>query len=426
VLVVATVLVLATCTATPSTLAAPATTAAPVAAQQQPPPTAPPREDVRLVGRLLRPDGAPLAQHPIVVDAVSSGDLGSALFAFFGTFGLACIADAFVDPSSNVCIPEGGRVTRYSGRTDSAGRYSILLPSAHYVGQESNTDFYLRVAMPPRQGQRSGPAAEYELEVIDPVQEAPDMRLWDSNLRITPSGGRARVDWTPFDAGGRSRNTGGEIEPANLIDLDLSSPGTTFDLHLLEDTQLTVRQSAAIDVRNARTIYHQRFVAPAVAFKGTFVPLSRGKPCAPAPCGLTDGDLVTPAAPPTAPTIDLGAEVPVWLVVARGCSGCSVSVSRDGVAFRPLSTTDQYGRARAGIPRKVRFVRVDGAPTQLAEVSAWDTTPVRGTVVAGPPTLGDFDATSTSRMFPLALALAALGLTAAGAVLAWRRASRPR
>ena len=154
-------------------------TLTPASAQQQPPPTAPQREDVRLVGRLLRPDGSPLANHPVVVDAVSSGDLGTALFAFFGTFGLACFADAFVDPSTNVCIPEGGRVTRHAGRTDGQGRYSILLPSAHYVGQESNTDFHLRVAMPPAAGQTSGPAAEYELEVIDAVQEAPDMRLWD-------------------------------------------------------------------------------------------------------------------------------------------------------------------------------------------------------------------------------------------------------
>ena len=153
---------------------------------------------MRLAGRILAPDGNPLAGRAISVDAVRPSNLGDALFAFFGTLGLACFADAFVDPSTNVCLPTDGSVSRYPGRTNRDGAYSFVLPSAHYVGEESNTDFFLRVALPPGEGQRTGPAAEYELEVIDPVHEAPDLRLWDPGMRITTSGTTGRAEWTAF------------------------------------------------------------------------------------------------------------------------------------------------------------------------------------------------------------------------------------
>jgi hypothetical protein len=369
-----------------------------------PSPQTRPREDVTLTGRILGPDGRPLANHAVTVDAVRPSNFGDALFATFGTLGLACFADAFFDPSTNVCLPEDGSVSRYRGRTNRDGRYSIVLPSAHYVGEESNTDFFLRVTLPPRPGQRSGAAAEYELEVIDAIQDAPDLRLWDPGLTITPSGGRARADWTPFP----TSNAEVGVVASHPVDATFGRPGAVFDLYLVEDLEITLRLTANVDVRKSRTTYHQRHLAPIVPFKGSFVPLSRGKPCTPAPCGLTDGDLATNAATPTAPVVDLGTAVPVWLVVAHGCAGCAVSVSTDNVAFHPLGTADRNGRVRAPLPEPARFVRVDGAPQQLNEVSAWQGERIRGVAAAGAITDGAADLRPPPRTLVAVIAAAAL------------------
>lgn len=87
-------------------------------------------------------------------------------------------------------------------------------------------------------------------------------------------------------------------------------------------------------------------------------------------------------------TVDLGSEVSTDLVVVRGCSGCELTSSRDGVTFSPhaaeydpLATSTAY---RSTAPVTVRFVRLNQPPREfgagpglsdLREVSIWPAAP---------------------------------------------------
>lgn len=105
------------------------------------------KEDVTLRGRILRPDGSPLANTPIYVDAVDSG--------FFGG------------------------TKRYSGATDGGGNYSFFFEDAKYQGEQTDTDYFLHVKMRSAVNGSQEVDGEYELELLEPVHNAPDMVLWD-------------------------------------------------------------------------------------------------------------------------------------------------------------------------------------------------------------------------------------------------------
>ena len=360
-------------------------------------------EDVVLRGRILAPDGSPLADTPVVVDAVN--DDGFAIVAFFfslGTSTLACLDT----PSEPWPFPNS---ERFTGVTDGEGRYEFVFPEAHAPGVETDTDCILQVAVPV-EGADFGPRASYELELVDAVHDAPDLRLWDPALTVTVDDG----------------------------DLNATS---------------------------GRTIYHQRFTGKPVDVQGELVPASRGAACTAARldgsvvesgCGFTDGDLVTPAVPDETPcrywadgtpmqlvdvstgepvpcqppveqvVIDLG--VPVAVGQARPPPGEMYELSPDGVTWQ---------RAPAGAgPREgtvAQYVRLTGHDLGLRpELSVWPPTPppaaVAPTTTQAPaaPTAAAPDAsrppgtTDDRDDVPAALAALAAALAAITGGAAWR------
>ena len=359
-----------------------------------------PVEDVRLRGRILGSDGVPAVNLDVAVTA-DPGAAGT-VFGLFGaalTGGLGCLA-----PPPNLC---DGRET-WTSRTDGAGRYEFLFPQAHEVGVETDTDYVLHVASP------RGATASYELELIDAVQDAPDLRLWEPLVEIDERDGRTTVAFDPLD--------GGEVRVLFMAGDVAMAEGDAVDARLLEDAATEVVLIGSRDVRRARTIYHQRFRSAPRPWRGADVPPSRGKPCAlgaapPGPCPLTDGAFTVPPAL-TQVTVDVGAPVDADLVVVRGCGLCGAETSADGQAWSPLP---RDGRAGG---RPVRFVRLADA-SGVSEVSVWPAPPPRpapetaaqdgdGGAAGG---AGDED---DDRRGPLA-AVAAVLLAAVGAALARRR-----
>ena len=343
-----------------------------------------PLEDVRLRGRILDHAGNPIANHDVrVVANPSAAQIGFTFAVFTLGFGLPCIVDL------DDCFGD----ERWSARTDAAGRYDFLFPDAHEPGVETDTDYVLQVASP------SGAAAEYELELIDAVHEAPDLRLWDPEVTVGERDGRTLVDFEPLPQGQvRTLFLDGEVGLAE---------GDTVDARLLEDVASEVVLLGAHDVTKARTIYHQRFTSRRVPWRGGHVPPSRGKPCTlthegGAPfgtgCVLTDGVMhggavhserqceeqrliVVPTSTPCIPpvvqaTVDLGAPIEVDLVVVRGCEDCVRETSADGQTWSPLARDGDAGG------RPVRLVRLSdepgrtrGAPGRVSEVSVWPAPP---------------------------------------------------
>jgi hypothetical protein len=351
----------------------------------------PPLEDVTLRGRILRPDGKPLANTPLRVDAVK--DEGFALFSFFATFGLSTLT-CFAPESAACPIPSS---KRFNSTTDADGRYSFTFPNAHYRGEQTNTDYYLSVAMPSAAGGGRVVVGSYELELWDAVHDAPDVVMWDPSLTIKPGAHDYGVEYKPRpQSSNRVRVTIGDDALAGA----LTGQGSV-DARAIEDQTVSVVLNASKDERAVRTIYHQRFVSAQFALRGGLVPLSRGAACSIArsdgsgagACNHTDGDLVAPGfQPPSddAPaecrfpltyrttttsvacpkpydtvTIDLGAAKQVGEVRTR--CGCAMTGSVDGTAWRTLPTSGVLGS-----PQSLRYVRVTGpsAPSS-SEISVW-------------------------------------------------------
>ncbi|MFY9587255.1 MAG: hypothetical protein WAT66_07365, partial [Actinomycetota bacterium] len=144
-------------------------------------------------------------------------------------------------------------------------------------------------------------------------------------------------------------------------------------------------------------------------------PPSRGRPCtipdaqgrtvAQAPCRLTDGEFGQEFRPQvcggesgctepphTETTVDLGAAVPVDLVVLRGCDRtCRVETSPDNRRWRlaGVATEDLAALTPAG-GRRERYVRVSGAVDTLNELSVW----------AGAPRVPDASLLVSPQRFP--------------------------
>ncbi|HUR76915.1 MAG TPA: hypothetical protein VMZ22_03130 [Acidimicrobiales bacterium] len=384
---------------------------------------APPLEDVTLRGRVLRPDGSPLANTAVRVDAKD----GFSLFAFFAfafTGGLSALS-CFGGPSE-LC-PSGGK--SFFGTTDANGRYSFTFRDAHRRGEQTNTDYTLSVGMASVNGGDKIAVSSYELELLDAVHNAPDLVMWDPAEKVEP---KARGYRFTYARRPDSRNTT-RIQIADqelhitVVDND------TVDARDIEDSAVQVVPNASRDVSAAGTTYHQRFVAAPAAIKGEQVPLSRGAPCTAARtddtrvpgCGYTDGDLITAAVAEPDPcfegslapretspcqpsvksvTIDLGAVKEVGEVRTR-CV-CSVRGSDDGVAWRRLPGSGEYAK-----PKSMRYVSVAGESLgSVPEMSVWapwpdgPTTPLdSGSDVPTPD--GEHDA---SRDMPWLLGLIAL------------------
>ena len=401
------------------------------------------RRDATLTGRVVGPDGSPLAGAPVtVVEGRSGFGLDAALTAIF-TLGIACVA-------SPTACDLGGRVAD-AGTTDAEGRYELTLPGAHLPGFETDEDWVLQVGRAPVAGELTGPSSSFELEVNTAVHEAPDLAVWDGTPTVTTVGDLLRIalpalggDAGLDEVGPRFVDDGGDVV--------WHVEGETVDPRVLEDrsTRFVASGGKDVTVRHAdgRTIYHQQVATATVPYAGALVPLSRAKPCASSAGGLvgcphTDGDLVTrtPLATDEAVTVDLGAPAEVGLVVVRGGGSQGsdevvVEASADGTAWqrlphRRLSGAEGWSagpRPREGV-LSARYVRVGGGVAELAEISVWAPTAAERAAAApsssdgeggggGPG--GDDDAVP----WGAALTGGALVLGAGGLLIAARRRGR--
>lgn len=347
------------------------------------------RRDATLTGRILGPDGAPLAGAAVtVVEKGSTRGLDAALAAVF-TLGIACVADP---PTCDA----GERVVD-AATTDADGRYALTLPHAYLPGYETDEDWVLSVGRAPADGERTGPSSSFELEVNTAVQEAPDLALWDGSPSLVVEGSQARVRMPELSAGPDLQDAAPRFVDAGG-GLLWTVVGEVVDLRVLEDRAAVLASAGRADVTvrhdDGRTIYHQRVATAAIPFTGTAVPASRAKPCALSTealvgCWVTDGDLVTSSeVPPDATlTVDLGAPAEVGLVVLRGTTGLRgtpprIEVSVDGAAWQALPARRLDGaagwsagaRPGDGIPQ-VRYLRLRAPEAlSLAEVSVWPPT----------------------------------------------------
>ena len=358
------------------------------------------RQDATLIGRILGPDGSPLAGAPVtVIESRSGFGLDAALAAIF-TLGIACVA------SPTVC-DTGDRVID-SATTDADGRYELTLPEAYLPGFETDEDWVLQVGRAPVAGELTGPSSSYELEVNTRVHEAPDLVVWDGTPAITDAGGLLRIAIPPLRGDAGLQNLAPRFVD-DSGDVVWGIGGETVDPRVLEDraTRLVSSGYADVTVRHddGRTIYHQRVATATVPYAGGLVPLSRAKPCASSTgalvgCAYTDGDLLTTTALVTDErvTVDLGAPAEVGLVVVRGVGShldddLVLEASSDGTTWtrlphRRLDGTNGWSagvRAGGGI-LSARYVRVGASSLELSEVSVWPPTEAeRAAALARPP-----------------------------------------
>jgi MYXO-CTERM domain-containing protein len=361
--------------------------ATPAVARAQTTTTLPPLEDVTLRGRILNANGTPLANAHVVVDAVN--DSGIAAVGFFTTLGfslLTCLAPN--TPDRELCPVPNSK--RFKANTDAGGRYALTFKNAHRRGIQTDTDYVLSVGVPSQALTGAFVVASYELELQDAVHNAPDLRVWDPAVTLSPTERAYRV---AYKTRPNSKNTtqvlfSGKPSGASVDDHD------NIDARAVEDQAFSVVANAAKDLTAAGTIYHQRFTAAPVTRKGALVPLSRHAACsatradgAAAHCGYTDGDLVTPGvvdpnpcdfanetqcqSPITKVVVDLGAPKSVGDVRAR-CS-CELQASSDGQVWHNLPRSGTFGA------QKLRYVAVTGQSLgPIPEISVWPPWPDSG------------------------------------------------
>jgi len=350
-------------------------------------------ETVHISGRALSASGTPLAQ--VQVRLFKEADLGEALTGIvlaIGSLGTVCL------------LPTAPPVCRQAhvATTDSAGNYTFTLEGADVqgtLGTESTLDLVVAGDGP------DAPSTVLSFPARSASMKLPDARLWRAAPQVAEGAGDVRLRWLPVRgwAGTDAHYSVQLYDPRREASV-WSEPATrssgTIDGRVLEDVSGKVAAAAhtnlggatgTTDVHagylSARLPVHPLVGAPpsrndsCFAVSGTGTDLGRTRQ---ARCGVTDGDLLSPAslraargANVTGVVIDLGRIRPVALVVARGVAGSYiVELSKDGKNYRPISTTGASPAAiqPAGRPA-ARYVRVRSpsglGESLMTEISVW-------------------------------------------------------
>ncbi|HEX3607073.1 MAG TPA: hypothetical protein VH134_14215 [Candidatus Dormibacteraeota bacterium] len=406
-----------------------------------------PAATVAVHGVVHAPDGSPAVGLRVgLVKQLDAGELLGGVFVIGVSLGLACFGGGPATP--DICSHQPSSVTGRDGRF----RFSLNGgDTQNSLGRAST--FSVVTSLPAAAGELIGPSTSEDLELQATDLEVPALRLWRPPVAVAPAGATVGVSWTaPAADYGGSPAYGVRFQDAATLPIWTfagAHPGGALDARLLEDSHGGALVEAHTEMPATGTSARFTYRSAAVAYRGgAGAPPSRGRPCGistgPEPpalrsCALTDGDLVHPALPaaaapsvpagtPTAPAghgeVDMGAAVPVTLVVVRGCAGCQVEGSTDGASWTAMGTVPgEPGAVEPPGGRAVaRYVRTGGGsgPTALRELSVWTTAAVTGAPAgaggpAPPPGGGGApSATAPGTDYrPLAVGLVALALAVA-------------
>lgn len=282
--------------------------------------------------------------------------------------------------------PEYRRAT-----TDPQGRYIYRLKGRdlNYEGGEPARHFRLETSL---SGQTGPPEVEASFEV-NRTRFPLDLRVWDARAERSATG----VYWqTAGSEYGSGTGYGVRFESLDgnqgIWSKERGAHPGSIDPRILEDTRGVIRLQAerkikapgdevSMTYRSGPFEYQGPSGAPPSRGKGCFVEESRRRREL-VPCPATDG--VLSRADPSLKTetrspdpkgenkvvVDLGAPMPIGLVVARNCN-CPMESSEDGRTWTSLGTANQY-MVYVIPPVSVRFVRVEILPGQSAtEISIW-------------------------------------------------------
>jgi hypothetical protein len=271
--------------------------------QSADPATVPPPVDALLRGRVVDEAGQPSAgASALVQHRTGEANLFGVVFLSAFTLGLPLLSCLAEPP--NICDDEVTDPVPVA----SDGAYEAVLPAAHVPGYEADTDWVFVATAPAAPGQRVGPTSAYEFEVAAPIQEAPDLVLWEPQASTTSSDGQAVIGWRPL---AQDRFDDGELQyavtvldqdGAPILEVTTANDGVAIDARLLEDAQTTSTLTAYGDRTAGPTIYHQTMSAPGPDLTGAGPAPSRGANCVVvvdgtavpvAPCPVTDGALST-------------------------------------------------------------------------------------------------------------------------------------
>lgn len=250
--------------------------------------------------------------------------------------------------------------------TAADGTYTFTLRSAKGVTYELAT------------GTVEGPSVSTRFQVAGGAPRLPSLRLWSPKVELTVTANRtARANWPSRGVGASDQVVYAHAGQTTWI--AGGTPPVAIDTRVLEDDQGTaVVESTSTSEAGGDSfrITYRSGPAPYVGSAGP--PPSRGLPCLPAPCVLTDGDLTTAAsagAPLHEVTVDLTRSTAIALIVVRGCpAACDVDTSVDGLTYKLVNSGDQPFQFVTP-PRgpDVRYVRVKSVAdlSRLTEVSVW-------------------------------------------------------
>ncbi len=414
---------------------------------------------VAVHGVVDAPDGTPAAGLRVgLVKQLDAAEALGGLFVIGVSLGLACFGGGANVP--DICAHQP------STASGGDGRFRFQLSGSdtqNSLGRAST--FSIVTSLPAGAGELTGPSTAEDLELQAADIEVPALRLWRPPVRLTPSGGSLTVDWPPPSAG-YGGSPGYDVRFQDAASLPVwtfsdTHPGAVLDARLLEDSHGGAIVEARTRMPAPGTTAQLTYRSATVAYRGgAGAPASRGRPCSAVrggvsvpltPCTLTDGDLVHPGIPtgsahpspavgsaspaPEHAQVDMGAAVPVTLVVVRGCPGCAVEGSSDGTSWSALGTvpTEPGSVEPPGGRAPARYVRCGGSAGVggLREISVWTAAAAAGARAGdgsgGPPAGGGTAPAATgpgTDLRPLVVALVALAAAIAGlaVVIAVRRA----
>lgn len=337
---------------------------------------------VQVHGAVHDPTGAPLGSRPV--------RMGTGVTAADGALGVLTVGLS--------CTGGGcqGEVWDTTTRADGGFAFEV-------TGRDTQSSFgearstLVSVSAAPADGAVSGASASARFEIRTERVDLPLLALVDPGLEVD-GGTTVRATWRAAAPGPHElRFEQAELVPVWSVTVD--GLEASIDPRVLEGTsgRVVVAGRGDDEIEGSDVVLQWR--SPGVGYASSVgPPASRGRACAavaadgtvgPAvdDCGLTDGDLTSSTllpsvcpdgatcAEPIAMQVDLGAPMPVELIVVRGCAGgCAVEVSGDGTSWAPAgAAAEDYGMvALDGAPVSAVRVGVGSEPISgLREVSVW-------------------------------------------------------